>query len=252
MQSKIQLPGELSLPKQAVCPDHTTGSPKSLAVAADAVLEARFTAEGFHIPPPPQPELHAVAGRTNIAEPNRTSAEPDEWWRTIPAAMTWVADMLLDGFARYGEAMQPDLFFGSYYAEDVVDYRELARAPQWDRPTHYCSETSDPYAEWDRPAHRVWPWPADPLSRVDQDSPVMFSPVNPEGWTRSAASRTAAPRWSALFQWCVARLPAQTRHERKTTLTTRDPETLDDRILRDIGSSRYETEYRRGYRNHAE
>jgi hypothetical protein len=40
-------------------------------------------------------------------------APPDPWWHAIPAALSWVMNVLIEGFAAYGAAMEPGFFHRS-------------------------------------------------------------------------------------------------------------------------------------------
>jgi hypothetical protein len=46
--------------------------------------------------------------------------QPDPWWAAIPAALSWVKNFLMEGFAAYGAAMQPGYF--PLYEIDHVDW----------------------------------------------------------------------------------------------------------------------------------
>ena len=68
---------------------------------------------------------------------SRVSPEPDAWWHPIRAAMSWVMELLIEGFAAYGTAMNPGLLEAA--KADEVDRREPAEAP----PS--CHSSQHPY-----------------------------------------------------------------------------------------------------------
>jgi hypothetical protein len=120
MQSQNWLPEEPPSPAPAAYPDSW--------VAADAaVFDERLAAEDPTLNPWLQTQWPADGARgTNDS---RVSSEPDAWWRAIPAALGWMMNVLIEGFAACGEAMQPGLF-GSF-ENDVADRDRLDETKRW-------------------------------------------------------------------------------------------------------------------------
>jgi uncharacterized protein YjiS (DUF1127 family) len=179
-------------------------------------------------------------GRTTDVRSYTMSSEPDAWWCSIPAAMSWLRTFLIDGFAACGAAMHPGLL--EYSEPTLSDHHERVEAPRSRDPIHHQSETlmSSTYGGlWSTyeaglsntvpQAH--WDWPTASASPNPQDS-VQWepSPIESRHWYASFTSPLVS-FWSRLCR------------ERRARLMIRGLQDLDDRTLRDIGIRRCEIEY---------
>ena len=59
-----------------------------------------------------QPALNTCDEATRLLEKpvisnRRSHFEPEAWWQSVPGALTWLMNLLIESFAAYGEAMSP-------------------------------------------------------------------------------------------------------------------------------------------------
>jgi hypothetical protein len=64
----------------------------------------------------------------------RNHTEPNAWWQSVPGALTWLMDLLIEGFAAYGAAMSPGYF--QPIGTDAERRREVAEASRSNHPSH--------------------------------------------------------------------------------------------------------------------
>jgi hypothetical protein len=161
-----------------------------------------------------------------------TSSQPDLWWRSIPAAMSWLMGVVIEGFAAYGQAMHPG--FLEPYMDDVVDHDDTAESSQRGHREYYQrrTETSCFYGGLEESAHEdVGP---DLLSRLDPDRQITFAASDHEDPARSAPTVTTTRHSNASIKSTLARLWSTMRHERTTGLVQGRVEDLDHGIPRDM------------------
>jgi hypothetical protein len=58
-------------------------------------------------------------------------AEPDAWSQAVPGALTWLRDLLIEGFAVYGAAMSP-----GYLQPVGTDAEHRCEVAETSRPNH--------------------------------------------------------------------------------------------------------------------
>jgi uncharacterized protein YjiS (DUF1127 family) len=242
MQSKFELTDEMTSHVQAGY-TQTARSPKSSAASHYALLEDRLVANERYLPRRLQhrrPSDRGQAGASEIRS-RQVSPVPDAWWHSIPAAMSWLLGVLIEGFAACGEAMHPGFF--NYHEAELFDLDERDEAPWRSHPVHRPSqtETSSAYGGLGGPAYEAEA--RDPIPQADLDRSVISAPRNSEDSTQWEPPLTASRHWSAPVKSQFAKFWSRTYRGRRTRLIVRALQDLDDRTLRDIGISRCEIEY---------
>jgi hypothetical protein len=205
MQSKTQSPHEV-IPPAPVHADQGTEFLQSSTLNGGTCIREFFAVPDVY----PESLLRADETVTKISYADATLSEeiqPDPWWYAIPAALSWVKNFLIEGFAAYGAAMQPGYFLP--YEMDHADWRVL----------HY------------------------PLPKTHRDREVVVSSVDSSDVAPVRASQAAASRWPAWLRSPLVRLQADRPLTGRTgsMMTRRDDP--DDGILQDIGYLDYESAY---------
>jgi hypothetical protein len=106
MRSQIELPSEFTTDALASYLDLVEGSSRS-GGRNDLVLEERLAPRGPFLNSGPHQHWPDEGGQHGS---RHTSSKPDIWWRSIPAAMSWLMGVVIEGFAAYGQAMHPGFF----------------------------------------------------------------------------------------------------------------------------------------------
>jgi hypothetical protein len=203
MQSKIQLPHGL-ISSEPGTHQHQEMALPPTSDLIDAMPLGRFVAvPDVDLNPPLRGDGSEakVAGTYEPAYP-----QPDHWWRAIPAAISWIMDVLIEGFAACGEAMQPGFF--QPYGPDCAD----GRTPDNTVPKRF------------------------------RDHETAVSPVNPHDIAQTEAPPTNASRWTGLVTSPLARVLRKGSSMRGTGAMIRDLNDMDERTLRDIGYLHYDFE----------
>jgi hypothetical protein len=129
----------------------------------------------------------------------------DPWWHAIPAALSWVMNVLIEGFAAYGAAMEPGFF--QPYERDPADWQ--------------ASQAPLPGTARDRDAA---------ISSIDPGDVAAAREVRTAGWRtwiRSPLAWLLGSRWQA----------------NRAGLIISGLDDLDDRTRQDIGYRDYEIAY---------
>jgi uncharacterized protein YjiS (DUF1127 family) len=244
MQSKIRLPDQL-IPTRR---DADSPFGPAMTIGTDSTTSGELGTRvdrKIYLDPGLQPRRPADSGQgTSEARTHRTQSEPYPWWYSIPAAMSWLLNELIEGFAACGLAMYPGFFD---LGPDRLDGREPVEAPQWSEPVQHQSRAEAAYREFGGWASE--PGPLGPLTQAHlaADVSTFGSPI------RSAAAKLVdysglrlpkttsrhchAPSASAAAAWW-----SKMGRKRRTRLMIRGLEDMDDRTLRDIGMSPGEIE----------
>jgi hypothetical protein len=124
MQSKFRSPDELASTALAEFRDKVTRSPKASVATNDAwTEEQRIIGELYRHPRLERCRPANGTGDTTDVRLRTRSSEPEPWWCSIPAAMSWLGTFLMEGFAASGVAMHSGLF---EYHEPTLSNHERA------------------------------------------------------------------------------------------------------------------------------
>jgi uncharacterized protein YjiS (DUF1127 family) len=158
------------------------------------------------------------------------------------AVVSWIFAQALAGCAAYGEAMYP----GLVGAGEPVDQRDPVRGTpsEHGNPTQLPSRTSG--------LSEISPIANDGIrgrgpiliSRQTQSSAAAL--VKTESVERSERTRAAAAGWSTSIASFLASLRSRIRRRRDSRLAIAELRAFDDRMLRDIGISRWDIDHPAG------
>jgi uncharacterized protein YjiS (DUF1127 family) len=248
MQSEFRSPDELTSTILAKYMDKAARSPKASAATNDAWTEEQLTTGELYR----RPRLESCrpangTGDTTDVRLRTMSSEPEAWWCSIPAAMSWLRTFLIDGCAAYGAAMHPGLF---EYPEPTLSghheqagHHERVEAPQWRDPIHQQSETLMSSAYGGLCGSTYETELSNSVSQAHRDWQTASASANPEDSVQWEPPPIEARHWYASFTSPLASFWSRMCRERRTRLMIRGLEDLDDRTLRDIGIYRCEIEY---------
>ncbi len=233
MRSRIQLPEELKLPCLRADTDKAISLPKSsAAIGRAAVEQPLITADLYRQLQPLQGRFSLQAACPREAGSNATSPPPDPRRNAVRAAMSWVRELLIEGFAACGAAMSPGWF--QPHGADLVDRGGPDEAARWRHPADQANQRETCPDEWlARSGYHAWS--DEILSQRHRDRAIPAAAVDLEAGGESEAPQPPASRWTALIPSPLARVLSKRRTARPLRLTSRVLEALDDRILEDIG-----------------
>jgi uncharacterized protein YjiS (DUF1127 family) len=230
MQFNFHFAGDAISPPRGACAEQANRLLEASAATDREMPVAWFVTRCQHLHPLPPVDSAAGAYRAPEASTPPISPEPDPWWQSVPDALAWIVELLIEGFAAYGASMHPGFF--ELPGVDDEGRRELAE-------TRWSGHSGLPPHDGETSRSDQW---LDTLSYEMRESDL------PPGEYRADAAADAAvdkrPRlyslWRASIVTRFANLWLTVYPWRTATAELPELDTLDDRTLRDIGISRSE------------
>ncbi len=186
-----------------------------------------------------------LAGVTMLYAPREAEAtrlwfDPDTWWLSLGAALSWLGAQIVEGFALSASVTHSEFIWplGGYLDgsdADHSDRRDDDRQVRTNQARAAVSPAEHAPAEHADVSHR-------PLHRARQiqpagEGPAVDTSADRQTWNNPSWSTS---NWSHWTFSTLAGLRSRVLRRREVSRIKTEWQAIDDRTLKDIGLSRYD------------